>query len=162
MARSDRSHSWDLFQRVLDSDISDIQGGTTPEGIHVGAMAGSVDLVQRCYLGIGMRGNVLHFDPAFPPELQRVKVRLHYRNQTLEVEANHDTLEIRSGAYTTRSITVAYRGHYREMSPGDRCRFRLLKPQERLRDENRAGPLHVEAPTRPRGQAEVGHAESDQ
>ncbi|AGA32775.1 Trehalose-6-phosphate phosphatase [Thioalkalivibrio nitratireducens DSM 14787] len=139
MARSDRSHSWNLFQRVLDSDIADIQGGTTPEGIHVGAMAGSVDLVQRCYLGIGLRGNVLHFDPAFPPELRCVKLRLHYRNQTLEVEADHDRLEIRSGAYTTRSITVAYRGHYRELAPGDRCGFRLLKPDERVRDENRLG-----------------------
>ncbi|TVP85299.1 MAG: trehalose-phosphatase [Thioalkalivibrio sp.] len=137
MARSDRSHSWNLFQQVLDSDIRDIQGGTTPEGIHVGAMAGSVDLVQRCYLGIGTRGNMLHFDPAFPPELHCVKVRLHYRNQTLEVEANHDRLEIRSGAYTTRSITVAYRGHYRDLAPGDRCCFRLLKPEERVRDENR-------------------------
>ncbi|MBS0002602.1 MAG: trehalose-phosphatase [Thioalkalivibrio sp.] len=140
MARSDRSHSWDLFQRVLDSDIRDIQGGTTPEGIHVGAMAGSVDLVQRCYLGIGTRGNVLHFDPAFPPELQCVTVRLHYRNQTLGVTADHDQLEIRSGAYTTRSITVAYRGHYRELAPGDRCCFRLLKPEERVRDENRREP----------------------
>jgi alpha,alpha-trehalase len=139
MARSDRSHSWNLFQRVLDSDIADIQGGTTPEGIHVGAMAGSVDLVQRCYLGIGTRGNVLHFDPAFPPELHCIKVRLHYRNQTLEVEADHDRLEIRSGVYTTRSITVAYRGHYRDLAPGDCCRFRLLKPEERMRDENRLG-----------------------
>ncbi|WP_019568312.1 trehalose-phosphatase [Thioalkalivibrio sp. ALMg13-2] len=139
MARSDRSHSWDLFQRVLDSDLEDIQGGTTPEGIHVGAMAGSVDLVQRCYLGIDMRGNVLHFDPVFPPELHCVKVRLHYRNQTLEVEATRELLEIRSGAYTTHSIMVAYRGHYRELAPGDDCRFRLLKPEERVRDENRTG-----------------------
>jgi len=151
MARSDRSHSWNLFQRVLDSDIKDIQGGTTPEGIHVGAMAGSVDLVQRCYLGISTRGNVLHFDPAFPPELHCVKVRLHYRNQTLEVEANHEQLEIRSGAYTTRSIAVAYRGHYRDLAPGDHCCFRLLKPEERVRDENRAGsPNHAEPERRRR------------
>ena len=156
MARSDRSHSWDLFQRVLDSDIADIQGGTTPEGIHVGAMAGSIDLVQRCYLGIATRGNVLHFDPAFPPELHCVKVRLHYRNQTLEVEANHDVLEIRSGAYTTQSIIVAYRGHYREMAPGDSCRFRLLKPEDRLRDENRARPSQSEAPELSRGRGESG------
>ncbi len=139
MARSDRSHSWELFQRVLDSDITDIQGGTTPEGIHVGAMAGSVDLVQRCYLGIDMRGNVLHFDPVFPPELHCVKVRLQYRNQTLEVEATREILEIRSGAYTTHSIMVGYRGHYRELAPGDYCRFRLVKPEERVRDENRRG-----------------------
>ena len=56
LARSDRRRSWDLFQRALDSDIADIQGGTTREGIHIGAMAGVIDLVQRCYLGIEMRG----------------------------------------------------------------------------------------------------------
>lgn len=137
MARSERSRSWKLFQRALDSDLADIQGGTTPEGIHVGAMAGTVDLIQRCYLGIGTRGNVLHFDPVFPAELHSVRVRLHYRNQVLEVDADHERLAIRSGAYTTHAITVAYRGHYRDLAPGDHCRFRLLKPEQRVRDENR-------------------------
>ena len=32
LARSDREHSWNLFCRALDSDIEDIQGGTTPGG----------------------------------------------------------------------------------------------------------------------------------
>lgn len=41
LARSDRPRSWHLFQQAIDSDIDDIQGGTTPEGIHVGAMAGN-------------------------------------------------------------------------------------------------------------------------
>lgn len=137
LARSDRTRSWHHFQRTLDSDIADIQGGTTQEGIHVGAMAGTVDLVQRCYLGVEMRANTLHFDPAFPSGLHRVKVRLHYRCQTLDVEANHGELKITSGAFTTTPITIAYRGHYRDLAPGDTCEFRLLKPEERDRDENR-------------------------
>jgi hypothetical protein len=28
------------------------QGGTTAEGIHLGAIAGTVDLLQRCYSGL--------------------------------------------------------------------------------------------------------------
>jgi hypothetical protein len=40
LARSDRVRSWNLFTEALESDISDTQGGTTPEGIHLGAMAG--------------------------------------------------------------------------------------------------------------------------
>jgi alpha,alpha-trehalase len=137
LARSDRPRSWHLFQRALDSDIADIQGGTTPEGIHVGAMAGTVDLVQRCYLGIEMGANVVHFDPALPRDLRRIKVRLHYRNQILEIDVDHDVLRIRSGSLTTTPITIAYRGHYRDLAPGDDCRFRLLKPEQRDRDENR-------------------------
>jgi len=137
LARSDRPRSWHLFQRALDSDIADVQGGTTPEGIHVGAMAGTVDLIQRCYLGVEMRADVLHFDPALPRDLRRIRVRLHYRRQTLDVDADHDALRISSGSFTTVPITIAYRGHYRDLAPGDSCQFRLLKPEERDRDENR-------------------------
>ena len=134
VARSNRRRSWRLFQRALDSDIVDVQGGTTPEGIHVGAMAGSIDLVQRCYIGIEMRANVLHFDPALPDDLGRVRVRLRYRRQVLDVDVDHDMLRITSGASTTAPITIAYRGHYREVAPGASYEFHLLKPEARDRD----------------------------
>jgi trehalose/maltose hydrolase-like predicted phosphorylase len=39
LARTERRRSWDLFLEALESDVGDIQGGTTPEGIHLGAMA---------------------------------------------------------------------------------------------------------------------------
>jgi trehalose/maltose hydrolase-like predicted phosphorylase len=138
LARSDRSASWHLFQRALDSDIDDIQGGTTPEGIHIGAMAGTIDLIERCYLGIEMRANVLYFDPALPADLGSVKVRLRYRRQILDIEAGHDVLKICSRAIAANPITVAYRGRFRDVAPGDSYKFRLLKPEERDRDENRA------------------------
>lgn len=136
LARSDRLQSWKLFCCVLDSDIEDIQHGTTPEGVHIGAMAGSVDLLQRCYLGIEMRGNTLHFDPALPSQLQRVRVKLSYRSQALDVEANHDRLSIRSHAFAAIPTSVAYRGHYRELAPGETCEFLLIRPEDRDRNEN--------------------------
>jgi alpha,alpha-trehalase len=135
LARSDRPRSWHLFRRALASDVDDVQGGTTQEGIHVGAMAGTVDLVQRCYLGVEMRADALHFDPALPSDLRRVAVKLRYRRQLLDVEADHDTLRIQSGSLTSTPITVAYRGRYRAVAPGDTYEFRLLKPEERDRRE---------------------------
>ncbi len=138
LARSDRSGSWHLFQRALDSDIADIQGGTTSEGIHLGAMAGTIDLIQRCYLGIEMRANVLHFDPALPADLGRLRTQLRYRRQMLALEVNHDTLRISRCSFTANLVTVAYRGRFRQIAPGDTCEFRLIKPHERDRDENRA------------------------
>jgi alpha,alpha-trehalase len=137
LARSDRPCSWHLFQDALDSDIADIQGGTTPEGIHVGAMAGTIDLIQRCYIGLEMRANVLHFNPALPDDLDRVNIQLRYRRQILEVEVTHEVLRIRSRSFTVAPITIAYRGHFRDVAPGDTYEFRLLQPQERNRDENR-------------------------
>ena len=84
-----------------------------------------------------MRANVLHFDPALPAGLGRVKVRLRYRRQILDVEVDHDQLTINSRPFTANAITVAYRGHFRDVAPGDTYQFRLLKPEERNRDENR-------------------------
>ena len=71
LARLDRRRSWDLFLQALRSDIADIQGGTTHEGIHLGAMAGTVDLIQRCYGGVEARaascGSTLRCPTSCPP-----------------------------------------------------------------------------------------------
>jgi alpha,alpha-trehalase len=126
LARADRRHSWHLFQRALDSDLADIQGGTTPEGIHTGAMAGTVDLVQRNYLGLETRDDVLHFNPQLPAEVDCLRVWLQYRAHRLDIEATRDTLTIRSHPGHAMLITIAYRSHYRKLSPGGRQEFRLV------------------------------------
>src|SRR5690606_32412065 len=41
LARAHRAESWEVAREALASDIRDIQNGTTREGIHLGAMAGS-------------------------------------------------------------------------------------------------------------------------
>jgi trehalose/maltose hydrolase-like predicted phosphorylase len=46
--------------------VSDIQQGTTAEGVHLGAMAGTVDLVQRVSTGIEVTGDVLRLNPHLP------------------------------------------------------------------------------------------------
>ncbi len=94
LSRSDREGSWQLFTEALQSDIDDIQGGTTPEGIHLGAMAGTVDLVQRCFSGIETRGDVLRLNPCLPDELDQLKIRLRYRGQTLELEITSKELNV--------------------------------------------------------------------
>jgi alpha,alpha-trehalase len=133
LARSDREHSWSLFCRALDSDIDDIQGGTTPEGIHTGAMAGTVDLVQRNYLGIETRGGTLHFNPALPAEVEALSVQLRYRRHRLDVRATHDTLTVYSLPEVAPMIEIAYRSHARKLNPGDRREFKLMRPEERSR-----------------------------
>ena len=128
LARSDRAESWALFCQALDSDVADIQGGTTPEGIHIGAMAGTIDLVQNCYLGLGLSAGVLHFDPVLPDDLRRLRVRLHFRGQALDVTAGHERLRVRSNTFAATPITIAYRGRCRELAAGDHCEFLLVRP----------------------------------
>ncbi|MCZ4126230.1 glycoside hydrolase family 65 protein, partial [Streptomyces sp. H39-S7] len=45
LARARRAGAWKYCQEALTGDVADLQGGTTAEGIHLGAMAGTLDLV---------------------------------------------------------------------------------------------------------------------
>lgn len=140
LARSDREHSWHLFCRALDSDIEDIQGGTTPEGIHTGAMAGTVDLVQRNYLGLETRMDVLHFNPTLPVDVERLSVNLRYRRHRLDVEVTQTHLVVSSRPEVAPMINIAYRSHVRKLIPGDRQVFRLLNPEDRHRGNEKREP----------------------
>lgn len=133
LSRADRPRSWELLYRALDSDFADIQGGTTPEGIHLGAMAGTVDLIQRCYTAVEPRANVLTFNPQLPDELTRLMTTIRYRGQTLDLEVTHDCLRVSSRPFTAYPITIAYRGHVREISPGQHYEFRLVPRKKRDR-----------------------------
>ncbi|WP_442818184.1 glycosyl hydrolase family 65 protein [Streptomyces sp. NBC_01727] len=57
----------------------DIQGGTTAEGIHLGAMAGTLDLVQRGMTGLETRDDALWLSPAPLPQLSKFGVRIRFR-----------------------------------------------------------------------------------
>jgi trehalose/maltose hydrolase-like predicted phosphorylase len=48
-AQSDCAQSWSLFKEALKADLQDTQGEATREGIHLGAMAGTADMVLRRY-----------------------------------------------------------------------------------------------------------------
>src|SRR6266511_3201310 len=59
LARADRPASWELLRAALDADLADTQGGTTPEVVHFGAMAATLDLLQRSYTGLEVRDDAL-------------------------------------------------------------------------------------------------------
>jgi alpha,alpha-trehalase len=105
-SRQDRSRSWTLFREALATDAFDTQGGTTPEGIHLGAMSGTVDLVQRCYTGLEARGHVIRFNPSFPEELGRIHLHLRYRGQWLEVDVTPERMRIASPACGAEPVVV--------------------------------------------------------
>jgi trehalose/maltose hydrolase-like predicted phosphorylase len=94
LARSDRARSWALLKEALESDVADVQGGTTAEGIHLGAMAGTVDLVQRGQTGLEFRDGALKLDPCLPAELAGLRMRIRYRGHWLEIAADRARLTV--------------------------------------------------------------------
>ena len=96
LSHVDRDRSWALFLEALESDVSDVQGGTTSEGIHLGAMAGTVDLVQRGYTRLEMRDHELRMDPVLPAGLEGMEFDLHSRGHRLTVRIDDGQLRVSS------------------------------------------------------------------
>lgn len=120
LARADRPGSWELFGSALESDINDIQQGTTPEGIHLGAMAGTVDLVQRGYLGLDARDDVLYLNPRLPNELDTLSTTIQYRLHwgiRIEVAGGRCTLYLPPSH--AEPITVGHAGRLHRVSAGE-------------------------------------------
>ena len=127
LARGCRRRSWPLFTDALHSDIDDIQGGTTPEGIHLGAMAGTVDLLQRCYTGLELRGNELHFHPVLPEQLRRLSLRIRYRKHSLTVDMTSASLTIASAPSDAEAISVVVNDQAFVLPPGAQRFVALLQ-----------------------------------
>ncbi|WP_405604368.1 glycoside hydrolase family 65 protein [Streptomyces sp. NBC_01410] len=79
LARGRPEQAWAYCKEALEGDIADLQGGTTGEGIHLGAMAGTLDLVQRGLSGLQTLDDALGLDPVPLPELSTYGFTLRYR-----------------------------------------------------------------------------------
>ena len=118
LARWDQGRSWDFFSSALESDISDVQGGSTREGIHLGAMAGTLDLVQRVYAGAQIRDGVLWLDPRLPEQTSALALSLHYRGQRLEIEIEGRRLRVAARPGTSPPVSLGLAGAVVELAPG--------------------------------------------
>ena len=128
LAAVDPESSWDRFLVALHSDADDIQGGTTKEGIHMGVMAGTLDLMQRNYAGARVYDGVLHFNPQLPSRLDSLSFSMQFRDTPIQVTltGDHLTLAVHpEGA--SRPVRVAVRDDARELRPGDQTVFELSR-----------------------------------
>ncbi|MFF2082731.1 beta-phosphoglucomutase family hydrolase [Nocardia sp. NPDC058176] len=118
LARTDRAASWSLFARALEADLADTQGGTTREGVHLGAMAGTADMVLRCYCGIETRHDVLRLHPVLPAELPEVEFTVSYRGQPVTVSVTHTRVRLRLHPSAAEPIRVDVEGIERVLAAG--------------------------------------------
>jgi trehalose/maltose hydrolase-like predicted phosphorylase len=126
LAAIDPESSWERFLVALRSDAEDIQGGTTKEGIHMGVMAGTLDLMQRSYAGTYISDGVLCFDPRLPSRLASLSFSMQFRQTPIQLTLTRDRLTL--ALHTeggSRSVTVAVRDDVRKLSVGDRTVFEL-------------------------------------
>jgi trehalose/maltose hydrolase-like predicted phosphorylase len=135
LARARRSEAWQFVQEALRGDIADVQGGTTGEGIHLGAMAGTLDLVQRGLTGLETRDGALWLDPVPLPELSTYGVSLRYQgNWGIRLRLRHGQMEITMPSSDAFPIAVRLPDRAVRLQPGETIRLALPDRPAPLRE----------------------------
>ena len=123
LARANRERAMEFFTQALKSDVSDIQGGTTSEGIHLAAMAGTIDLMQRCFTGLETRSNRIILSPYWPKQLGVLAIPIHYRGLHLHLRVSGKGVIISVDPRDAAGIEVECHGKVVELMPGTTVRF---------------------------------------
>lgn len=118
LARGDRQASWSHFIDALQVDLTDTRGGTTREGVHLGAMAGTVDMLQRCYTGLEVRGERLWLHPQLPAPLNRLRFKAAFRDHLLDLDFDRHRLRVWAAGSRGGPVTLMVNGEPVEVVAG--------------------------------------------
>ncbi|TFY97536.1 glycoside hydrolase family 65 protein [Ramlibacter rhizophilus] len=110
--------SWDLFQHALRTDLETLKGESVAEGIHLAAMGGTLDTLQRRYLGVSCDWDGLCLHPALPPQLGPVRLTLSFRGQRLQVESEGGAVRVRSDAGNRAGVPLRHAQGRLMLGPG--------------------------------------------
>jgi trehalose/maltose hydrolase-like predicted phosphorylase len=126
LADLDPGRAWEMFMIALESDVGDIQGGTTQEGIHMGVMAGTLDLIQRGYVGAEFRDGTLYFSPKLNDRLDGLSLPMRFRKTSVEATLKEGKLTVATQTDgSNRSIKVGVGDEVREIKDEERYAFTL-------------------------------------
>ena len=126
LADLDPESSWEMFMTALNSDVGDIQGGTTQEGIHMGVMAGTLDLIQRGYVGAEIRDDTLYFSPKPNDRLDGLSFPMRFRETSVEITLKEGRLAVATQTDGfNRSIKVGVGDEVQEIKDQERYTFTL-------------------------------------
>jgi trehalose/maltose hydrolase-like predicted phosphorylase len=124
MASVDPEGSWERYMVALESDVGDVQGGTTAEGIHLGVMSGTLDLIQRFYLGEVIRDGVLFLKPSPVPSLKGLSLPLHFRGGMVQVKLDDGQVHVTAVRDSfTESVKVGVGDVVKDIAPGETHTF---------------------------------------
>lgn len=92
----DTKQAWKLFYEALTSDYYDIQGGTTAEGIHLGVMGATLNVVTSFFAGVDYRGEVLEIAPNVPKAWEEIDFNMTFKGIHFSFQVTSDDLTIQS------------------------------------------------------------------
>jgi trehalose 6-phosphate phosphatase len=123
LARSRRAQALTYLAQTLTADSAEVSGGSTAEGVHLAAMAGSIDLLQRCFAGVETRGDTLFLNPYWPRGLGALELDVHYRHHRLRLRITEADIRVTSAPGDHHPIQVHCRGREVTLQAGGTVQF---------------------------------------
>lgn len=140
LARTDRRRSFDMLLDALGTDLADPERSSTREGIHLGATAGTLDILQRCYTGVEVREDVLRLNPLLPEGLDHLDCVIRYRSRLISLHVNHKEVRITAAPGPEEPVPVAVREKPLLLSPGASVTVALRRAPSAARRGDGDGP----------------------
>ncbi len=112
----DEKEAWKWYREVLVSDIHDIQGGTTPEGIHSGVMASSINIVMRAFAGLEMYEGKIVVSPRIPKDWSEINFNFIFRGVRFNYSLNRSKLAIKAIGRLKKCIDFYVNGKVYKLS----------------------------------------------
>lgn len=118
LARLDPEASWRFFEEALRPEHDPSAASKVAEGAHLGAPAGAIDVLQRHYLGFGLRRDAILLDPAPPPPLGRLRIAVSCRFGHFACEWTGAVLRLHADVANRRAVPVEHPGGRTALRPG--------------------------------------------
>lgn len=97
-----------LYFEALQSDFTDIQGGTTAEGIHAGVMGGTVLMSITSFAGINLKRNILKINPSLPKNWDSIKFNFGFKNNKYIIDLSHYQLIIQVKSDISKEVEIEF------------------------------------------------------
>ncbi len=125
LAQTDPEVSWSLFLEALESDLYDIQDGTTREGVHLGVMAGTIDVVRRGFAGVKASAGIVSVDPRPPSQLETLRYSLLVGGSWIDIDVANGQLRLSNRADNEAVLKVTLREREVGLDPGSSAEMAL-------------------------------------
>ncbi|MHA1719540.1 MAG: beta-phosphoglucomutase family hydrolase [Promethearchaeota archaeon] len=99
--------SYKLFLNSLESDYSDIQNGTTGEGIHTGVMGGTILLCLFSYVGLNLRFDNIQINPRLPKTWHKLKFSFCFKKDIYYFKITSTAIKIKIKNYSQKNIKIS-------------------------------------------------------
>ena len=118
------------FEEAQQIDLSPHEEQGTAEGIHLGAMGGTLAVLQHHYLGFSVLSDTLELNPSLPKAIGQVRMEVYFRGAELLCEVIASDLTVVSASQNNAPVKVSHRGRVVHLKPGASVRFRIFYDDE--------------------------------